>query len=72
MPITKPFHRIWRPLKGYSWLSRMWEEDTPQISLDYLKDDLFANQQEKISLITTTRLIIHDLYTFMLSQTIVI
>ena len=55
MPMTKPFHRIWRPLKGYSWLSRMWEEDKPQISLDYLKDDLFANQPEKISLITTTR-----------------
>jgi len=63
MPITKPFHRIWRPLKGYSWLSSMWEEDRSQISLDYLKDDLFANQQEKRSLITTTRLIIHDLYT---------
>lgn len=63
MAITKPYHRIWRPLKGYSWLSRMWGEDKPQISLDYLRDDLFANQQEKRSLITTTRLIIHDLYT---------
>lgn len=63
MAIANPFHRIWRPLKGYSWINEMWEEDTPKISLDYLRDDLFANQQEKRSLIITTRLLIHDLYT---------
>lgn len=63
MAIAQPYHRIWRPLKGYSWLNRMWEESQPQISLDYLRDDLFVNQQEKRSLITSTRLIMHDLYT---------
>ena len=52
MAITKPYHRIWRPLKGYSWASRMQKEYQPQISLDYLRNDLFANQQEKRSLIT--------------------
>lgn len=36
MPIPNPYHRIWRPLKGYDWSQIMWEEDGPAHKLDYL------------------------------------
>lgn len=63
MSVNIPYHRIWRPHKGYSWLSKMWGGDEPKVTIDYLSDELFANQSEMRSLVTTARLIIHDLYT---------
>lgn len=62
MSIIKPYHRIWRPLKGYSYLGAFWSSDEPVATLGYLRSDLFVNQLEMRSLITTARLIIHDLY----------
>lgn len=62
MPIPNPYHRIWRPLKGYSWDQVMWEEEKPARTLDYLSDNCFADQNEMNSLVTTARLIIRDLY----------
>ncbi|WP_278719221.1 hypothetical protein [Bacteroides caecimuris] len=62
MAIANPYHRIWRPMSGYSWLNRMWEEDSSVPTLDYLHDFDFADQQEMNSLLTTARLIIRDLY----------
>lgn len=62
MPIPNPYHRIWRPLKGYDWSQIMWEEDGPAHKLDYLSDNGFADQNEMNSLVTTARLIIRDLY----------
>lgn len=63
MSISKPYKRIWRPMKGYSFLSLEWENiGSPQISLDYLNSELFAPQKELSSLVTTTHLIIRDLY----------
>lgn len=62
MPIPNPYHRIWRPLKGYSWSQKIFEEDNPVRTLDYLSDNSFANQNEMNSLVTTARLIIRDLY----------
>lgn len=63
MSIVKPYKRLWRPLKGYSALSLNWEiigQNKP--SLKYLESDLFVNQQEKQSYLTTAHLIIRDLY----------
>lgn len=62
MPIPNPYHRIWRPLKGYSWSQKIFEEDNPVRTLDYLSDNSFADQNEMNSLVTTARLIIRDLY----------
>lgn len=63
MTLTKPYKRLWRPLKGYDAISMLWEEPgQPKVSLDYLRSDLFVNQQEKQSYLTTTHLIIRDLY----------
>lgn len=62
MSTTKPYKRLWRPLKGYNSLSRHWSYDHPVASLDYLRDDVFVNQAEMRSLVTTAHLIIHDLY----------
>ena len=63
MSVNIPYHRIWRPHKGYSWMSKMWGGDEPKVTIDYLSDELFANQLEMRSLVTTARLLIHDLYT---------
>ena len=63
MALAKPYHRIWRPMKGYNFLSQNWEIiDEPQVTLDYLSSDLFAPQKELNSLVTTAHLIIRDLY----------
>ena len=63
MSTQKPYHRIWRPTKGYSWGNDIFVDDEKATypSLNYLYDDLFANQLEKKSLITATRLILRDL-----------
>lgn len=63
MTLTKPYKRLWRPVKGYNAISLLWEEPgQPKVSLDYLRSDLFVDQQEKQSYLTTTHLIIRDLY----------
>lgn len=70
MPITKPYHRIWRPVKGYDWSDTVLSLDDiipsednnkPKPTLDYLYDDRFADQNEKKSLIIATRMILRDL-----------
>ena len=64
MPIAKPYYRIWRPVKGYDWGNATFpfgNESEPKPTLDYLYDDRFANQEEKKSLITATRMILRDL-----------
>ena len=66
MAITKPYYRIWRPVKGYDWgnLTFPFDNETdPKPTLGYLYDDKFANQGEKKSLITSTRMILRDLNT---------
>ena len=62
MAIPNPYHRIWRPLKGYNPLSRAWYDATPTPTLDYLFDNKFSDQLEMQSLLTTAHLIIRDLY----------
>ena len=62
--ISKPFHRLWRPVRGYDWAAANFIIDndcSPKATLDYLQDDRFANQDEKKSLFMATRLIIRDL-----------
>lgn len=64
MPILKPYHRIWRPVKNYDWTHSVFlldDNDNPKPTLDYLYDNRFANQEEKKSLITATRMILRDL-----------
>ena len=62
MSIAKPYKRLWRPLNGYNSMNRYWSYNHPVASLDYLRDDVFVNQAEMRSLVTTAHLIIHDLY----------
>lgn len=62
MSLSKPYNRLWRPLKEYSPLSLVWYEDTPRPSLSYLKDERFASQAEIDSLVNTAHLIMRDLY----------
>ena len=62
MAISNPYHRLWRPLKGYDPLGGMWYDSTPTPTLDYLADNSFANQAEIQSLLTTAHLVIRDLY----------
>lgn len=62
MAIANPYHRIWRPMFGYSWLQNMLDEDSTASTLDYLCHIDFVDQQEMASLLTTARLIIRDLY----------
>lgn len=62
MAIANPYHRIWRPMLGYDWLQKLWEEDTPVQTLDYLNSNDFADRNEMNSLIHTSRLIIRDLF----------
>ena len=64
MSIAKPYYRIWRPVKGYDWGKANFpfgDDNEPKPTLDYLYDDRFANQEEKKSLITSTRMILRDL-----------
>ena len=63
MPIDKPFHRIWRPVKGYDWSNEVCKTDENAVypTLGYLYDERFASQGEKKSLITATSLIMRDL-----------
>ena len=66
MSVPKPYHRIWRPVKGYDWGNEMFSHDNnhaPKPTLDYLYDDSFADQEEKKSFITSTRMILRDLNT---------
>ena len=63
MSLSKPYKRLWRPLKGYSPLSEEWEyPDDPHPSINYLKDEKFVYQAEIGSLVNTVHLIIRDLY----------
>ena len=61
MSITKPYHRLWRTLKGYDWSNNM-TFGNPVPTLKYLCDDRFATQAEMQSLVTTAHLIVRDLY----------
>ena len=59
--LSKPYHRLWRPMKGFiNQFERTMFRKTP--SIDYLKDDLFADQTEKWSQIISAQLILKDLY----------
>lgn len=62
MAIPNPYHRIWRPLNGYSVSEQAWDLDHPVKTLDYLRDNDFIDNSEAGSLLTTARLIIRDLY----------
>lgn len=63
MSITKPYYRIWRPVKDYDWSDEVFKPDETAVypTLGYLNDERFANQQEKKSLIIASRLIMRDL-----------
>lgn len=61
MSITKPYRRLWRPVKGYD-LGNEWIYDIPQPSIEYLEDERYVCQSEINSLVTTAHLIIRDLY----------
>lgn len=60
--LSKPYHRMWRPMKGFeSKIQRiLCDGKTP--SIEYLIDDLFADQAEKKSQIISAHLILKDLY----------
>ena len=66
MSVSKPYYRIWRPVKGYDWGKVTFpfgDDKAPKPTLDYLYDDCFADQEEKKSFITSTRMILRDLNT---------
>lgn len=60
MSITKPYHRLWRPVKGYE--PGDFYDNDPHPSADYLEDDRFVCQSEMDSFVITAHLIIRDLY----------
>ncbi len=62
MALTKPYYRLFRPLRGYDPLGPVWSGGNPVPSLGYLGDDIFACQAEMRSLVTTAKLILDDLY----------
>ena len=62
MSITKPFYRLWRPVKNYSPWGFMVGKQKSLASIDYLKDERFSCQAERESLVTAAHLIILDLY----------
>lgn len=68
MAITKPYYRIWHPMKGYTnSIDAMFDESISDDNLDYLKDNRFINQKESQSLVTAARLIVidvHELFTY--------
>lgn len=47
---------------GHSWLQKMWDNDAPVKTLDYLSCSEFADINEIMSLLHTAQLIIRDLY----------
>lgn len=61
MSIIKPFCRIWKPLKGYGEGDDLAQYKS-RLSLDYLRDERFVCQAEIRSLVTTSRLILQDIY----------
>lgn len=61
MSVSKPYCRLWRPLKGYDPLGFVKGGD-PDADLKYLQDDRFACQAEMASSVITSRLIFQDLY----------
>ena len=62
MAVSNPFHRLWRPVKGYKWTNTMFYKGGNPPSIGYLYDDRFANQSERGTLVLTANLIIRDLY----------
>ena len=60
MAIAKPYKRIWRPLKEYNANDIMTSFNRK--SLDYLRDERYACQAEMRLLVSTARLMLHDLY----------
>lgn len=62
MSIVKPYFRIWRPVKGYSPWGDGFRKQQSFATIDYLRDGVFACQEEMQSSVTTTHLIIRDLY----------
>ncbi len=62
MALTKPYFRLYRPLKGYDPMGSVLHEGNPVPSLDFLGDDLFACQAERRSFVTAAKLILDDLY----------
>ncbi len=64
MSLSKPYCRLWRPLKGYDPLGFSMGMDfkDPDEDLKYLQDERFACQTEMASSVTISRLIFQDLY----------
>ena len=61
MAIQNPICRIWKPLKGYGEGDAITQINS-RLSLNYLRDERFVPQAEIRSLVTTSRLILQDLY----------
>lgn len=64
MSVSKPYCRLWRPLKGYNPLEFNLNEGVydSDANLKYLQDERFACQAEMDSSVITSRLIFQDLY----------
>ena len=65
MSISKPYHRIWRPVKGYNWSEAVISRNDNNVHIPthgYLYDERFACQAEMGSLVTTAHLVVRDLY----------
>ena len=65
MSVSKPYCRLWRPIKGYDPLH--FDLNSPNIvdpdaDLKYLEDERFACQKEMASSVITSRLLFQDLY----------
>lgn len=65
MSVSKPYCRLWRPLKGYDPLH--FDLNSPNIvepdaDLKYLQDERFACQEELASSVIISRLLFQDLY----------
>lgn len=67
MSITRPYYRLWRPLKGYegdltNLIHNAWGNNEKKLSDDYLSDDRYITTLEMKSLVLAAHLIIRDLY----------
>ena len=62
MSVTKPYCRLWRPLKGYDPFGFTSKGGDPDADLKYLQDERFACQKEMASSVITSRLLFQDLY----------
>lgn len=62
MSQQRPYHRIWRPLKGYKLFDLNYMTAGKKPTLDYLCDNRFACQQEVNSMLISVQLIMQDLY----------